>query len=115
MNQVVMTYSHISPKASSIHANQFRLSGTSRKVAGFVKRVFPVLLLLVVLVTGCARNYVITLNNGARMTAKGKPKLQNGSYVFKDATGQPARVSAGRVREIAPASMATVEGSQFMK
>jgi len=55
------------------------------------------------------------LNNGARITAKGKPKLQNGSYVFKDASGQPAQVSAGRVREIAPASMATVEGSQFTK
>lgn len=79
-----------------------------------VKRILPILLFSVLL-TGCARTYVITMNNGARVTAKGKPKLQGSTYFFKDAQGQPAQVSAGRVREIAPASMAQEEGSQFMR
>jgi hypothetical protein len=80
-----------------------------------VKRLFPALLLLSVLLTGCARNYVITMTNGARVTARSKPKLQGAYYVFRDAKGEPAQVSAGRVREIAPASMAKEEGSQFLK
>ena len=78
-----------------------------------VKRFLPALLLLSVLLAGCARNYVITLNNGTRVTTRGKPKLQGGTYLFKDAKGQPAQVSAGRVREIAPASMAREESTQF--
>ena len=61
----------------------------------------------------CTRHYVITLTNGTRVTTKGKPKLQEGSYTFKDARGQPAMVPAGRVREIAPASMANDKKSQF--
>ena len=80
-----------------------------------MKQFLASLLLFSVLLTGCARNYVITMNNGARITSKGKPKLQGGSYVFKDAKGEPAQVSAGRVREISPASMATEEGSQFFR
>ncbi len=80
-----------------------------------MKRLLPTLCLLAVLITGCARNYVITMNNGVRITTSGKPKLQGSNYVFKDAKGQPAQVSAGRVREIAPASMSTEEGSQFVK
>lgn len=80
-----------------------------------MKRFLPILLLLSVLLTGCARHYVITMNNGSRVTTQGKPKLQGGNYVFKDAKGQPGQVPAGRVREIAPASMATEEGSQFKR
>lgn len=80
-----------------------------------MKRFLSALLLLSILLTGCARNYVITLNNGSRITTNSKPKLQGSAYVFKDAKGQPAQVSAGRVREIAPASMAGEEGSQFIK
>ena len=64
-------------------------------------------LLLIALLTGCARRYTITLQNGNQITAHGKPKLQGDAYVFKDANGQQGFVSAGRVREIAPASMAT--------
>jgi len=87
----------------------------SPQCAGFMKRLLPLLLLLSVLLTGCARNYVITMSNGSRVTTKGKPKLQDGIYVFKDFRGQPGQVPAGRVREIAPASMAKEEGSQFFK
>jgi len=81
----------------------------------FMKTFLLALLLFSVLLTGCARNYVITMNNGTRITTNGKPKLQGSNYHFKDAKGQPAQVSAGRVREIAPASMAKEEGSQFVK
>jgi hypothetical protein len=59
------------------------------------------------LLAGCARHYVITLNSGARITTLGKPQLQQGRYVFKDVEGKPGVVAAGRVREIAPASMAS--------
>lgn len=55
---------------------------------------------------GCVgRQYVITTNNGRTIKAASKPKLQGGNWVYKDAAGNPAYVSAGRVREIAPASM----------
>lgn len=80
-----------------------------------MKRLFPALLLVTILLTGCAHRYVITLNNGSRITTMGKPRLENGSYVFKDAKGQPASVFAGSVREIAPTSMSKKsENSQFI-
>lgn len=55
--------------------------------------------------SGCARNYVLTLRNGSQLTADNKPRLKNGAYVFKDTQGQQMTVPAGRVAEIAPASM----------
>ena len=74
------------------------------------------LLLGAVLLTSCARHYVITLNTGARITTVGKPRLENGAYVFKDTKGQPDSVFAGSVREIAPASMSKKsENSQFIR
>ena len=85
------------------------------KTIVIMKRFFPTLLLLPVLLTGCAHRYVITLNNGSRITTAGKPRLENGSYVFKDAKGQPASVFAGSVREVAPASMSKNENSQFIR
>jgi hypothetical protein len=67
---------------------------------------FLLSLLLIAVLTGCTRRYIITLTSGNRITTHGKPKLQNGAYVFKDSTGQRSAVSAARVREVAPASMA---------
>ncbi len=64
-------------------------------------------LLMALCLCGCARSYVITLHNGTRLTAASKPRLKEGYYVFKDARGNPASVSAGRVREVAPAGMAS--------
>lgn len=64
------------------------------------------LLLGCLLLSGCARHYVLTLNNGSQVDAWGKPKLVNGSYQFKDAQGRERQVSSSRVNEIAPASMA---------
>ena len=82
-----------------------------------MNRLLPVVLplALILLLSGCARRYVITLTNGTRVTTLGKPKLQQGSYTFKDARGQPAAVPSGRVREIAPASMSKDPNSQFIK
>jgi Bacterial protein of unknown function (DUF903) len=67
----------------------------------------------VLLLSGCARNYVITLNNGSRITATNKPKMVHGAYVFKDASGQDSYVPAGRVTEIGPASEEKEEKSQY--
>ena len=62
---------------------------------------------------GCARSYVITLDNGRHITTASKPKLRDGKYVFKDASGKAAYVGEGRVREIAPASMAQEKKQMF--
>ena len=78
-----------------------------------MRMLLPTALLGIVLLTGCTRRYVITLNNGNQITSKGKPQLQGNSYIFEDVTGQKGFVPAGRVREIAPASMASPSSSQF--
>mgnify|MGYP003352802236 FL=1 len=77
-------------------------------------KILPTLFLLAAFaLTGCARNYVITMNNGSKIVSNGKPKLVNGSYVGKDARGKPIIISAGRVHEIAPASMVREEKGVF--
>ena len=81
-----------------------------------MKPLLSTVLLGAVLLTGCTRHYVITLNTGAHITTVGKPRLENGTYIFKDAKGQPVSVFAGSVREIAPASMSKKsENSQFIR
>jgi hypothetical protein len=70
-----------------------------------MRKIVMALLLAPLLVAGCAPRYVLVLNNGAHVASRGKPKLQNGAYVFKDGKGQPAAIPAGRVREVSPASM----------
>ena len=72
------------------------------------------LVLSLILLCGCSHSYVITLNNGTRLVTASKPRLQRGAYVYKDAKGERCFVSEGRVREVAPASMAAVDdGSRF--
>lgn len=63
--------------------------------------------------SGCARNYVIKLNNGRELTATNKPKLKEGAYYYTDVAGQERHISKGRVTEIEPASMATAEKEAF--
>jgi hypothetical protein len=71
------------------------------------------LLITLLLASGCANRHVITLSNGTRITAVGKPQLREGNYHFKDAAGRDTYVPASRVREIAPASMATQPETSF--
>jgi hypothetical protein len=72
-----------------------------------------VLLASVLFLTGCARNYVMTLSNGERIWSNGKPHLVDGIYFYKDASGHPAKVQAYFVREIAPPSMVTDQAAAF--
>jgi hypothetical protein len=63
----------------------------------------------VLLVCGCAHEYVMKLSNGTKLTTASKPELKGGHYYFKDATGQINVVPQSRVLEIEPASMAEEE------
>jgi hypothetical protein len=58
---------------------------------------------------GCSNQYVIKLSNGTQITTVGKPKLDKGYYVYKDAHGDKHSVAQGRVVEIANASIAAEE------
>ena len=78
-----------------------------------MKKLSLMLLVGLSLLCGCAHTYVITLSDGRRITTASKPRLDNGRYVFKDASGKPSSVPAGRVREIAPASMVEEQKPMF--
>jgi len=78
-----------------------------------MKNILFLLVVLGALLSGCAHNYVVTMDNGLRMTATTKPQLKGARYVFKDARGKETSVPAGRVREISPASMAREERPAF--
>ena len=65
------------------------------------------------LLTGCARHYNLKLANGSVITTATKPRLENGSYHFKDGSGKDVYIPAMRVREIAPASMSKESEPQF--
>jgi hypothetical protein len=65
------------------------------------------------LLSGCAQTYVITTSSGEHISTKGKPHLVNGFYVYKDPFGQPGKVQAIVVREVAPTSMVTDETAGF--
>ena len=62
---------------------------------------------------GCAQQYVMKLNNGARIMTEGRPALEGDSYYYKDKAGQKHRISVGSVAEVEPASMAKEEKSPF--
>ena len=66
-----------------------------------------------VLLSGCAHHYKITLINGTQTDTTSKPRLDQGYYYYNDAAGRKGFVPAGRVREIAPASMAKDENASF--
>ncbi len=74
------------------------------------KAALPLLVGLLAL-AGCARHYVMRLNNGAEITTATKPKLKEGIYYFNDAKGEQHAVAAARVREVAPASVAKKENT----
>jgi len=101
--------------ANSSPARRANSTQSHSKIIVAMKQFLPTMLLGAILLTGCTPHYLITLNSGARITALGKPRYENGAYIFKDVKGQPASVFAGSVREIAPASMSKSENSQFMR
>ena len=80
-----------------------------------MKKIFPAALVALLILSGCAHGYTITMNNGERIHTTAKPKLVNGFYYFTDATGHDSRpVFSGSVREIAPVGMESPPpGSQF--
>jgi hypothetical protein len=78
-----------------------------------MKKLFSLCLMVLLFGSGCATHYIMTLDNGAQITTKGKPKLKNGIYHFKDIRGQDTTISMGRVTEIAPASMVKEKKAPF--
>ena len=72
-----------------------------------MKPLLTLALFATLLLAGCARHYTITLNSGGRISTLGKPRLENGTYIFKDAKGQPGSLPAGRVREVTPSNMSS--------
>ena len=81
---------------------------------GFLTKLFSgFLLVLTTGLIGCAHTYVITLTNGSRIVTDSKPRLEKSSYIYKDAKGRDCFIPAGRVREIAPASMVKEEKPMF--
>ena len=77
------------------------------------KLLMPLLFIALLATCGCARHYVIRLNNGGQITTASKPRLKNGSWHFKDAKGNQQSVPAGRVLEVGPASMMRDDKSMF--
>ncbi len=72
------------------------------------KRLVPLLGLGLLLLAGCAQtHYVLTLRNGMQIHTSTKPKLEQGVYSFKDTNGRDVKVPSGKVREVAPADMAS--------
>jgi hypothetical protein len=70
-----------------------------------IKLRLSILVGLLLLLTGCARHYVIVKTNGDRVSVPSRPKYVDGYYYYKDESGQNTRIFASRVREIAPANM----------
>ena len=71
-----------------------------------MKQLILGMMLGVALLAGCASHYVITLTNGYRIVAAGKPKLdaEHLAFVFKDLDDRTNSIPSVRVRAIAPAS-----------
>jgi len=76
-------------------------------------RILCLPLLAALLLTGCTHHYVITTSNGRKIDTSTKPKIKGGFYVYKDALGREQSVLAGRVTEIAPASMSHSEKDNY--
>jgi hypothetical protein len=69
-----------------------------------MKKLIPCALLGLMLLSGCANRYRITLNNGSVIDTRTKPRLDASgmTYRFKDGSGRDTEIPAIRIREIAP-------------
>jgi len=67
------------------------------------------LIILTMVLCGCASQYVMKLSNGMEVTTNGKPHLKGANYYYKDAQGRDVAVPQSRVVQIEPASMANQE------
>jgi hypothetical protein len=74
-----------------------------------MKRISMLLALCLLVLCGCAHQYVMKLTNGQQLSTPHKPKLKGGDYVYKDAYGAEQRISQSRVVEIEPEKMAIEE------
>jgi hypothetical protein len=91
-----------------------RPTGAAKSQPEFrMKKMVLLSLFALLAVSGCARHYTVTLNNGTQISSKGKPKRQGAAYVFTDAAGNQRRVSAGSVTEVAPSSMVKGNSDKF--
>ena len=68
------------------------------------KNALPLFLGLLLL-SGCAHQYVIRLTNGTELTSPKKPKLRGANYYVKDAKGEEHAIPQSRVAVIEPTSM----------
>ena len=73
------------------------------------------LLASLLLLCGCAHEYVIKLSNGSHVMAASKPKLQGSAYHYKDAYGRDISIPSGKVTEIEPVSSAKDESKTFQQ
>ncbi len=78
-----------------------------------MRRSLAILALIAFCATGCARYYQITLQNGNRITTRGKPKYDRGFYVFRDLNGRTNEISESRVRLIEPRPRGFTEETGF--
>jgi hypothetical protein len=69
-----------------------------------MKQLLLAVLLGAALLAGCASRYVITLKDGHRVVAAGKPQLEGFNFVYTDPSGQTNSIPSSRVRAIFPAS-----------
>jgi len=74
---------------------------------------FLLLLAVLLLLSGCSHNYVIVRTDFSKIYVNNKPKYQDGYYYYKDANGQPMRISGGHVREVSPADMVSDPNAGF--
>jgi len=65
-----------------------------------MKHFFFALLLGSILLTGCASQYIVVLNNGQRITAIRKPRLdkENLTFIFTDLKGRTNSIPSEYVR-----------------
>src|SRR4051812_340437 len=63
------------------------------------------LLVSVVVLCGCAHDYLMKLSNGDQLVAASKPKVRGANYHFRDDAGMEHVIPRSRVVKITPGSM----------